>query len=315
MSFCFRLRFNVGERVGLETSADELVLASSVGNGERVTLRSCVGEVSLRDADRLCVRGHGYETRERAEEEAAKWTTRLRLAFSLLRIGADFGLRSPQGFVTEAGLKMIEESSGRQRALNDVHGIMVFECDPEPVFASISAKGKVGKPVDRLLALLEAAAEADVTMDDRNALAFDLFSASFFERSADARFLMLMMALETLIEQEPRSALAATHIARLVAATSDAGDIPQNERDALIGSLRMLQQESVGQAGRRLAESLGDREYMGESPTTFFTRCYELRSSLVHGHYPRPESGEVGSRAANLEGFVGDLLGAPLLED
>jgi hypothetical protein len=87
------------------------------------------------------------------------------------------------------------------------------------------------------------------------------------------------------------------------------------DREAIIGSLRALQQESVGQAGRRLARSLGEREYMGESPPTFFARRYELRSSLVHGHYPRPDFGEVGTRAANLEGFVGDLLGAPLLED
>jgi hypothetical protein len=315
MSYCFRIRFSIGERVGLETSADELVLPSRGGDGERVIMRSCVEGVAVGDADRLCVRGQGYETREKAEDEAAKWATRLRLAFSLIRMGADFGLRAPQGSLTEHGLKMVEESSGRSRALNDVHGIMVFECEPVPIFVSIGAKAKVGKPVARFLDLLEAAAEADVTMGDRDELAFDLYSASFFERSADARFLMLMMALETLIQQEPRSAAATAHVSRLVAITTDADDIPQNEREALIGSLRALQQESVGQAGRRLAESLGEREYMEESPTTFFTRCYELRSSLVHGHYPRPEPGEVGGRAAALEWFVGDLLGAPLLED
>jgi hypothetical protein len=312
VSFCFRIRFSIGERVGLETSADELVLAS--GDVERVILRPCVEGVALRDADWLCVRGQGYATREKAEEAAAEWATRLRLAFALLRIGADFGVRAPKGFLTEHGLKMVEQSAGR-RALNNVHGIMVFECEPAPVFAGISAKAKVGKPVEKLLALLEAAADVDVTTAERDVLAFDLYSASFFERSADARFLMLMMALETLIEQEPRSAPAAAHVARLVDATRNADDIPQSEREALIGSLRGLEQESVGQAGRRLARSLGEREYMDEPAPTFFARCYEMRSSLVHGHYPRPESGEVGSRAAALEGFVGDLLGAPLLED
>jgi hypothetical protein len=315
VSFCFRIRFRVGERVGLETSADELVLAGRRGEAERVILRPCVDAVALQDADWLCVRGHGYETREKGEAAAVEWATRLRLAFSLLRMGADFGLRAPKSVVTEYGLRMVEESSGHSRALSDVYGIMVFECEPKPVFASISAKAKVGKPVDKLLALLDAAADADVTMGDRDELAFDLYSASFFERSADARFLMLMMSLETLIEQESRSAPVATHVARLVAATRDADDIPQLDREAIIGSLRALQQESVGQADRRLARSLGEREYMGESPPTFFARCYELRSSLVHGHYPRPEFGEVGTRAANLEGFVGDLLGAPLLED
>jgi hypothetical protein len=178
---------------------------------------------------------------------------------------------------------MAEESSGR-RALNDVHGVMVFECEPSPIFVTVSAKAKVGKPVERFLALLNAAADSDLTMSDKDELAFDLYSA------------------------------VAAHLAQLVATTRNADDIPQNERDALVGSLRGLQQESVGQAGRRLARSLGEREYMGESPPTFFARCYELRSALVHGHYPRPEPGEVGTRAANLEGFVGDLLGGPLLD-
>jgi hypothetical protein len=236
----------------------------------------------------------------------------LRLAFSVLRIGADFGLRAPHGFVTKYGLMMVEDASGR-RALNDVHGITVFECEPPPVFVRISAKAKVGKPVDRFLDLLEAAMSADLTMSARDELAFDLYSASFFERSADARFLMLMMALETLIEQEPRSDAVAEHVARLVEATRAADDIPEHERASLVGSLLGLRKESVGQAGRRLAASLGEREYMGESPPVFFTQCYDLRSALVHGHYPRPEPGDVGTRAANLEGFVGDLLGAPLM--
>jgi hypothetical protein len=125
---------------------------------------------------------------------------------------------------------------------------------------------------------------------------------------------MLTMALETLIEQERRSDSTLAHIERLVAATRAADDLPQPELDSLVGSLRTLEQESVGQAGRRLARTLGDRKYMDESATTFFTRCYDLRSALVHGHYPRPDPGDVGGRAAALEGFVGDLLGAPLSE-
>ena len=310
MSYCFRIKLRVGDRVGFETSDDELELANG---DERVILRPSADGVHLRDADWLSVRGESYETPEQAEEAAAKWATRLRLAFSLLRMGADFGLRAPHGSFTEAGLKWVEDSAGR-RVLNDVHGITVFECEPPPLFAAISAKGKVGKPVQRFLDLLSAAADTKPTMSARDELAFDLYSASFFERTADARFLMLMMALETLIEQEPRGETVAAHVARLVAATREADDIPSTERESLIGSLRGLEQESVGQAGRRLADSLGERQYMDEAPRPFFMRCYELRSALVHGHYPRPDPGEVGNRAASLEWFVGDLLGAPLLD-
>jgi hypothetical protein len=91
-----------------------------------------------------------------------------------LRFGADFGLRAPAGAFSNYGLKMVEASSGR-RVLNDVHGAMVFECEPEPLFAKLGARATVGKPPDRLLRLVKAASEADVTMSEREILAFDLF--------------------------------------------------------------------------------------------------------------------------------------------
>src|SRR6266568_6474344 len=59
---------------------------------------------------------------------------------------------------------------------------------------------------------------------------------------------------------------------------------------------------------RRLAKALGTTRYGGETPSQFFTDCYELRSRLVHGGRPRPARDEVARRAANLEVFVGDLL-------
>lgn len=73
--------------------------------------------------------------------------------------------------------------------------------------------------------------------------------------------------------------------------------------------------ESIGQAGRRLARTLEPRTYQGFAPATFFIRCYEMRSKLVHGHIPRPDRGEVDLLAANLETFVGDLLSGSLLHE
>jgi hypothetical protein len=121
-----------------------------------------------------------------------------------------------------------------------------------------------------------------------------------------------MMAVETLIEQEERPEDVRAHVTQLIADTRDSG-LAQNNRDSLVGSLELLKIESVGAAGRRLAASLGDRTYMDESPS-IFTRCYEMRSQLVHGRFPRPAPGDVGSCAVGLECFAGDLLGAALLD-
>jgi hypothetical protein len=118
---------------------------------------------------------------------------------------------------------------------------------------------------------------------------------------------MLMMAVETLIEPARRSDAVRAHVEQLIALTKEA-DLPNAEKDSVVGSLNWLFDESISQAGRRLAARLGSRNYMGEPPAKFFTGCYDLRSRLVHGHYPRPVFGEVNARCAPLELFVSDLL-------
>lgn len=105
---------------------------------------------------------------------------------------------------------------------------------------------------------------------------------------------MLMMAVETLIEPAPRPDAVRAHVERVIALTKQA-DLPEVEKDSVVGSLRWLLNETICQAGRRLAESLKGRAYMEQTPAKFFTSCYELRSRLVHGYYPRPAFEEVNA--------------------
>lgn len=83
---------------------------------------------------------------------------------------------------------------------------------------------------------------------------------------------------------------------------------------SMISTLGWLKYESNSQAGRGLAASLEERLYAGDRPVAFFTKCYELRSALVHGTYPCPSRDEVDGRAATLQHFVGHLICGPLLE-
>lgn len=168
-----------------------------------------------------------------------------------------------------------------------------------------------GKPAQRLVEALKAAQSIRLTRTAVEQLAYDLYSASFFQPSADARFVSLMTALETLLVREPRSEAVARHVAVLIDLTKKAGFA---EEDSIVGALRDLRRESISQAGSRVALGLGPRLYMDETPSQFFTRCYRLRSQLVHGSYPRPSRDEVDRRAASLETFVADLLSGELLD-
>jgi hypothetical protein len=314
MAYTFRVRFRLGRRVRIQSDADELILANEAEGRESVRLRPRDRNVGFGDADELVLTGEPYEGEEAAEEAARRWVARLQSAFARLNIGADFGGRAPTGVFTDAGLRWLEETTGERRMLNDVHGIMVFKSEPPPKFAATGATVVVGKPGERLVEMVQAAASLNIAMTEREQLAYNLYSASFSEESADARFVMLMMAAETLIEPQPRSEAVAAHVCELISAT-ETSPLRREEIESIVGSLKWLYSESISQAGRRLAQSFGERRYADEEPRRFFTRCYELRSKLVHGQHPRPERGEVDQRAAALEVFVGDVLAGRLRDE
>ena len=124
---------------------------------------------------------------------------------------------------------------------------------------------------------------------------------------------MLVMAIETLLDPKPRPESSRAHVEHLNALTQ-AADVPNSERASLLGSLQWLRLQSIRQAGKAVAATLGDRTYMDMTPSKFFDHCYELRSRLVHGKPPLPERQEVDVSAAHLERFVAQLLSRELLD-
>lgn len=262
----------------------------------------------------LVFRGDGYQTEDQAHAAAEELRGATTMAFSRLRIGADFGDRAPKGMFTEAGLQKLRQDSGHERVLNDVHGLMVFQTQPPPRFANLQADYVLTKGQDKFIEALKLAYALQQRVAPEYHLGFDLFTASFFEPSADARFLMLMMGLETLLKPDLRSFTAQKHIRKLICRTKFALHLPREERDSIIGSLQWLLRDSTSQAGRKLAARLGSQKYLEMSAPKFFTYCYTLRSKLAHGHIPRPSREDVDIAAVNLEGFLGDLLSGPLFQ-
>lgn len=293
----------------LSVDARELPIADPV-EGKEIVLKAVDGEEgSLADAKNVALIGKAFDTDDETQAAAQRWRDVLRKAFASANVGADFGDRAAGGFFFAEGLKWLAGDSG-DRFLNDAHGIMVYECEPEPRFARAGpVQARAGPNEEKIVGAIAAARALRVSMSAAEALAYDLYAASFSESSADARFMLLMMAVETLIDTRPREDRIREHVDSLIAATRRS-ELPDPEVASIVGSLGWLRDESIGQAGRRLAAKLGDRRYMDEqeSAVQFFTECYQLRSTLVHGHEPRPSRDRVGTRAATLERFVADLL-------
>jgi hypothetical protein len=146
-----------------------------------------------------------------------------------------------------------------------------------------------------------------------HSLSFDLYCASASQPSTDARFIMLVMAVETLLKLQPRPESSLAHVEHLIGLTQ-AADLPKSEKSSLLDSLKWLRDQSIGQAGRALAATLGDRTYTDMTPPKFFAHCYDLRSRLVHGKTPLPERQEVRVTAGQLERFVANILSRELLD-
>ncbi len=304
MSYSFRLRFNTCDKVKFPFEERTIPILNS--EKIKISLQSNHAECNIKDSTQLVLKGEGYTTSEEAQIAGEISRDQITLAFAKLRFPADFGDRAAKGHWTHYGLKMLEREVGT-RVLNDLHGLQVYESAINPKFAKFSATAFITKSREVSFEVFEKAFSIEGSLNEKKRLAFELFSASSFTDYVDARFMLLMMALETLVEQNERPDEEQKLIDLLVETVSKS---QIRNREALIGGLNNMRNESIGSAGRRLAINL-KATYLNKSATAFFTLCYNLRSKLVHGLIPRPTFDEVGTVCGALETFVADIICYP----
>lgn len=190
----------------------------------------------------------------------------------------------------------------------------MYESIPTPQFVSSSSFHSQYTLQEKFLETFTHIANCSFELTSKERLSLEFFHASFFQQSIDARFLLLVTAIEALIETRQRSDEAVKHVDHLIQLTHESNSLDRKEKDSLVGSLRWLRQQSINQAGRELASTkLGGRTYMNLSASDFFRRCYDIRSRLVHGSTPPPSVlSEIGEFETPLKRFVSDLLCAHL---
>lgn len=314
MVHCFRLPFAMPRQTQLGLSESQFLLGSE---GEQQVWLKPFGDADQRlcDATDFVVRGEGYTTQDEAARDGERWRDVITRAFARVHLAADFGDRQPVNMLTKAGEEWLSGLLGHPVSAH-LSGVTVFEDQPDLRFvAAPSLEGRKRPSEERNRLVFMHAARLHDPLDGSERLAFDLYSGSFFQPSADSRLLMLAMAIEALLVREPRSDVARAHVTAMLEATKANPDLTHSERNSLRGSLKDLLDESIGQAGKRLARTLEPRTYAGQAPDAFFSRCYTMRSELTHGNVPRPNRRDVDALAANLELFVADLLAGRLLTE
>jgi hypothetical protein len=308
MTYCFRLPLPLGDISALDCADTEWLL-TDLDALPRVALTALDATSEITDARVLALRGSGYASREEAAEGARVWTARLMLVFAKHQVGANFGLRVATGGGLSADARAALELEHKAPIVFVSEPLQIFECEPAPVFLSLQATARITPSKADLQGDLQRVIEQNLTLSRQARTAYVLYASSFFvaDASADARFVLLVAALESLIEQAERPAVALGLIDELLEVSRTRGE-PDEDTASIRRSIENLRQESIGLSGRLLVDALEPRRYMSSSPREFFSSCYAMRSDLVHGRDPIPERAAVDLHASNLAVLVGDLI-------
>jgi hypothetical protein len=275
----FRYRLALGEQMRINARDSELLLTEPEA-AQPVVLRSWSGE-PIADTRQLVLRSWGYATANMALDQAQRWRSAVTVGFAAHNLGADFGQRTPP-FYIDPDFMAAQATVENPVVLEDQHALIIFETEPPPRFLAFNAGGvTVGKDFGRLRETVQLALQEADQLTDRQHLAFGTYTSSFGQRP-DARLVTLVSAVELLIEPRDRRTQAQAVVDELIDVVK-ASNLSQSEKDSMCGALSWMRRESIGQAIKTLAATVGDRYYMGESAPKFLARCYELRSQLVHG--------------------------------
>ncbi len=165
-----------------------------------VELRS-LEERPLSESSLMAIWGSGYESEAAARVAGEQWRSGMQKALAGVNLGANFGLRNPRmGGFTDAVLEEITREMGSP-VYRESWNVQVFPSDPRPLFSFPSATGEIRSSGSVVLASV-AACLSDQPVDE---IAFNLYTASMRSgHMADVRVVLLVMALECLIERRRR---------------------------------------------------------------------------------------------------------------
>jgi hypothetical protein len=311
-SYDFRIRFDLSPMHRINADIERIELVNSP-SGECIRLRSNITGTPIKDHNRASIIGGSYPT-EIVARQAADKSKRALLYWAIEQhAGIDFGDGKQRSVVTNQGLAFYEKQIGFP-CRNDNQGIDIFEHIENLRFVSFNAAITVGISPPNLITTFQREYQNNRLLTPKQELASEIYTGSFFDTSARSRFITLVTAIEALLEPSKRSIEIQTLVDGFETATKrtikNVGD-----KGSILGSLNWLRYQSIGQAGRELANRLLPNElFEGLSSQDFFTRCYDLRSSLLHTGTVADKLVDTAQFANGMETFVNHLLLATLNE-
>lgn len=250
-------------------------------HGILCTLLCRADSTSISKSNNLLLISEGFKTNDEAYSFGYKVINGLYWCAAKLIVGVRPATGSTGGATEYLQKKALVERG--IRLLNGGNCITVYDDSMTTSFTSVELSGTVLKPIDRFVELMISAFDMNINLNEKEVLAVELYISSFYEASELAKFLSLIIALESLIECKIRRQEAKNHVEQLIELTKESDVLFINEIDSIIGSLKWLKSESISYSGKNLVERyIGGNIYNGFSAKKFFEHCYKIRSELVH---------------------------------
>lgn len=304
--FKYRLLFQLAHSStfsGEEETAEITVAAT----GEQITLQATSGGRTLGSSSQFALTGGPFDTEQEAQRAGEAAMTAVLYNAVKNRVGINLGTRYPSTVLTLAGKAIFSERLGK-RVEADNLGLVIYEAEPKPAFLYPNMVMVVRRGLHTFTDTIAAAYQRYTLPSERIQLALELFASSFFEKTPRARFLILVIALEVLLERERRTEDVQALVQDFMT-TARMADLPTIEKQPLLSGLEALVYKSVGQSGRELAkESLEGETYAGLTPDKFFNKIYKMRSNLTHGESDVLTDRSVQDILTETERFVSDML-------
>lgn len=282
------------------------------------SVRLSIEEGSGQRPQRITVRSSGFATRDEAFAAGVEMKQALGVAGVVTDVPMNLGDDTSSTRWARSLRDKLREDHGVDLR-GDVHGIdIVDDDDPPPVYLRMEAEGQVGVPVDRFLTALGAALadHYDSPLAPRDRLAAEVFMAAAFEANTRARFLTHVTVLEILADRGSRPHAAVAVLQRALTNLDEVGgQLDDADYQSLRSGIAGLKHESISHSVRRLGTGLDPTAIpglRGEAVEDFLSRCYELRSLLVHDG-DTPENVDLRKIAGALHFLVRAILTARLV--
>jgi hypothetical protein len=282
--------------------SDELTLELFARNAE-----------SLDKATNFHIDGGGFPSADEARRAAEALRIRLQLLNAILRLGLNIPVEDTVSAQVSEDVKAKLKSEQNTTAVDSIWGVNVYPDDGLHIEYVLSGNAFV-KPSDPSYILdgLKTIWGLDVSLDSVSEVALHILCLATQETSDKATFLTNYLALEQLIEREPRSNKAKAIISKfqdeLRSAASIDNSLSEAEERSLIGALASLNEESFPSAltrwGRRIATPT---EICGVTVPKFISACISARNKIAH--HAEPETNiPLGQLANGLGKLVIDLV-------